>query len=75
MLTQDSRHIARILSKNFAYVFTFENTESVLEGPVPSRGITRMEAGTICEIYVQKYLDKPDTNKTTGPDNLSPRLL
>ncbi len=39
-LTQDSRHMARILNKNFSSVFTIENMESVPVAHASPSGIT-----------------------------------
>ena len=75
VLTRDSRHMAEILNEKFSSVFTIENTETVPESAAPPTGITPLEIGAIREDEVQKYLDNLDTNKSTGPDNLSPRLL
>ncbi len=74
-LTQDNRHMARILNKNFSSVFTIENTESVPVGNAPPSGITPLEINTISKHEVQKYLDSLDINMSTGHDSLSPRLL
>ncbi len=71
-LNQDSKHMARILNNNFVSVFT---VETIPEGPEPPRGITPLEVDSICDQEVKKYLDNLDTNKSTGHDNLSPRLL
>ncbi len=75
VITNDSKHMVEILNKSFASVFTVENTRSILECPAPPRKITPLEISPINERDVQKYLDKLETNKSTGPDALSPRLL
>ncbi len=54
VLTQDSRQMVEILNKNFASVFTVENTQSVPEGPAPPMGIMPLEIGTIDERVVKK---------------------
>ncbi len=74
-LTQDSKHLAKLLNSNFALVFTTEHKETIPEGPAPPRGITPLEIDAISAQDVKKYLDKLDTNKSMGPDSLSPRLL
>ncbi len=74
-ITQDSKHMAKILNSNVASVFTTEDKETILEGPAPARGITPLEIYAISAEDVKKYLDKLDTNKSMGPDSLSPRLL
>ncbi len=63
-----------ILNKNFAVVFTVENTESIPKNSVASRELTLLEIGSIEEKDLRKYLDKLETNKSTGHGNLSPRL-
>ncbi len=78
VLTQNSKHMASILNKNFASVFTVENTATVPtvpRSPTFARRIEPLEIGTIQEQEVQKYLNKLDINKSTGPDNLTPKLL
>ncbi len=75
VLTQDSKHMVEILNKSFPSVFTVENPRSISECQTPPRGITPLEIGPINERDVQKYLDKLEKNKSTGPDALSPRLL
>ncbi len=78
VLTKDSKQMTGILNKNFASVFTIENTATVPTVPMSptlAREIDPLEIGTIKEQEVQKYLDKLDINKSTGPDNLTPRLL
>lgn len=67
--------MARILSSNFASIFTVEDFETIPEDPDPPRGITPLEIDSIRDQEVKKYLDKLDTNKSTGPDNLSPLLI
>ena len=74
-VTQDSKQMARILNSNFASVFTVENIETMPENPDPPRGITPLKIDSICDQEVKKYLDKLDTNKSPGPDIMSPRLL
>ncbi len=64
-----------ILNKNFTSVFTVENTPTVPKSPVLPRGIEPLEKGAIKEQEFQKYLDKVYISKSTGPDNLTPRLL
>ncbi len=52
VLTQDSKQMAGILNKNFASVFTIENTASVPTvptSPTLARGIEPLEIGTIQE--------------------------
>ncbi len=73
-LTQDNRHMVRILNKKFSSVFTIENMESVPVGTAPPSGVTPLEINTNGEQEVQKYLDSLDVSKSTGPDNLSPKL-
>ncbi len=46
VLTQDSRQMVEILNKNFASLFTVENTQSVPEGPAPPMGITSLQIGS-----------------------------
>ncbi len=74
-LTQDNETMIEILNKNFASVFTVENIESIPENTIAPRGLEPMDIGSIDERDVRKYLDKLETNKFTGPDDLSPRLL
>ncbi len=65
VLTQDSKQMSGILNKNFASVFTVENTATVSTvptSPTLARGIEPLEIGTIHEQEVQKYLDKLDIN-------------
>ncbi len=62
-LTQDSKHMAKILNSNFASVFTTEDKETIPEGPAPPRGITPLEIDAISAQDVIKYLDKLDTKK------------
>ncbi len=69
MLTQDSGQMAKILNTNFASVFTLENREYVPVSPAPPIEITPLEIDNITEQEVQKYLDKLQFNKLTGPDN------
>ncbi len=45
------------------------------ETPTPPRNFEPLEIGTIQEQEVQQLLDKLDANKSTGPDNISARLL
>lgn len=52
-----------------------ENKELIPESPIPQREITLLEIGSFDERNVQKYLYKLKTNKSTGQDELSPRLL
>ncbi len=73
-LTQDSKHMAKILNSNFASVFTIEDKENIPECPDPPRGITPLESDALSTQDMKKYLDKLDTNKSTDPDNLSPRV-
>ncbi len=78
VLTQDGKPMAEILNNKFASVFTVENiatVPTVATSLTFSRGIEPMEIGTIQEQEVQKYFDKLDINKSTGPDNLTPKLL
>ncbi len=75
VLTKDYKQMEEILNRTFASVFTVENTHTVPECPAPPRGLTPLEIGTINEQReVQKYLDKLETSKSTGPNALSPRL-
>ncbi len=74
-LAQDNGHMVEILNKNFASVFTVENTESVPKSPVAPRGQTPLEIGSMDKRDVRKYLDRLKTDKSTGPDDLLPRLL
>ncbi len=74
-LTQDNGRMVEILNKNFASVFTVENTESIPESPIAPRGLEPLDIGSIDERDGRKYLDKLETNNSTGPDDLSPRLL
>jgi ribonuclease P/MRP protein subunit RPP40 len=74
-LTQDSEKMASILNINFASVFTREHEITSPTTPLPPRGIEPLEINTIYEEEVKMYLDTIDTNKSTGPDNLSPRLI
>ncbi len=70
--------MAGLLNKNFASVFTVENTATapmVPTSPTLAKRIEPLEIGTIQEQKVQKYLDKFDINKSTGPNKLTPRLL
>ncbi len=73
--TQDNKQMAEILNKNFASVFTQENTDTIPNTPIPLGDIEPLETGVIQEQEVQKYLDALDANKSTRPDNVSPRLL
>lgn len=66
--------MAATLNRSFTYVFTAENTETVFADPYPPRRIESL-GGTSCEKRVHKYLDKADSNKSTGPDNVFPRVL
>ncbi len=72
---KDNGHMVEILNQNFPSVFTIENRESIPESPIAPRGITLMKIGLIDEKDVRKYLDKPETNKSTGSNGLSPSLL
>ncbi len=74
-LTQNSKHMAKILNSNFASVFTTEDKETIPEGLAPPRRATPLETDAISAQDVKKYLVKLDTNKSMGPDSLSPRLL
>ena len=74
-LIQDSRKMAGILNRNFASVFTIEHMETMPDSPTSQTGVEPLEIGPINEEDVKKYLDSLDTNKSTGPDNISPRLL
>ncbi len=74
-LTQDSKHMSKILNSNFASVFTTEDKETIPEAPVPPSWITPLEIDVISPHDLKKYFDKLDTNKSMGPDSLSPRLL
>ena len=74
-LVQDNKNMAGILNRNFATVFTIENTESMPDSPAPPRGIEPLEINAIYEADVKKYLESLDTNKSTGPDDISPRIL
>ncbi len=67
--------MVEILNKNFASVFSVENTETIPESPIAPRGFEPLDVGSIDERDYRKYLDKLKTNKSTGPDDLSPRLL
>ncbi len=67
--------MAKILNSNFASVFTIEEKENIPECPAPPRGITPLEIDAISAEDVKKYFDKLDMNKSTGHNNLSPRLL
>ncbi len=74
-LTQDSKHMAKILNSNFASVCTTEDKEIIPEGTSQPRGITPLEIDAVSAQDVKKYLDKLDTKKSMGPDSFSPRLL
>ncbi len=74
-LTKDNGRIVEILNENFASVFTIENTESMPDSPIAPRGFEPLDIGSKDERDVKKYLDKLETNKFTGPDDLSFRLL
>ncbi len=75
-LTQDSKHMAKILNRNIASVFITEDKETIPEWPAPPGGITPQEIDAISAIKKnnKKNSDKLDTNKSVGPDSLSPRL-
>ncbi len=75
VLTQDSKQIAGMLNKIFAFGFTVENTSTVPTSPTLPRGSEPLEMGVIQEKEVQKCLDKLNMNKSAGPDYLTPRLL
>ncbi len=67
--------MAEILNTNSASVFTIENLDTVPESSASPIEITPLETDNILEKEVQKYLDKLEVNKSTGPHYLSPRLL
>lgn len=75
MLTQNRKHISRLLDDNFASVFTIENMESSPGGAPPPRKIGPLKADGIREDEIKRYLVKLEANKSTGPDDLSQRLL
>ncbi len=57
-LTQDRKHMAKILNSNFASVFTTDNKETIPEDPAQPRGkITPLEIDAIFTQDVIKYLD------------------
>jgi hypothetical protein len=73
VLISDAKGKADILNKQYASVFTEEDTTSIPDlGPCP---YPKMPTPVIQQIGVQKLLCNLNTNKAAGPDNLSPRFL
>ena len=72
--TEDNKVNANILSEYFSSVFTKEP-----EGDVPVLNYTRVQqdiqAITVTENMVLKFLQTLKTDKSPGPDGLHPRLL
>lgn len=73
--TQYSKHMARILNANFTSIFTAENMENIPKNSSPPREIKLLKIGGIRKPEVKRYLGKLETNKSTRPDDLPPRLL
>lgn len=74
-LTQDCKHVARILNSNLASVFTDEDIKTIPVGQNPLNWITLLESDKICDQEVKNYLHKLDPNKATVPANMLPQLL
>lgn len=56
--------------------FLFKYAETISESPEPPWRITPLVNDSICDREVKKtYMDKLNTNKSTGFDYLFPRLL
>ncbi len=75
VLIQDSEQMVKILNTNFASVFTIENRDTVSVSPALSIEVASLKIDNVTQQKMQKYLDKLQVNKPTGPDNLSLRVV
>ena len=76
ILVSDNKEMAQVLNQTFSKVFTKENDRI----PDPIKIFQGSDEEMLCikEITadeVRKYLRKIDPNKSTGPDDISPRIL
>ena len=73
VLISDAKGKANILNKQYASVFTEEDTGELPDlGPSP---FPKMDNPTITQSGVEKLLHNLNPNKAAGPDKLSPRFL
>ena len=76
-LISDDKGMASVLNSTFSKVFTKESN-TVIPTPLKIFQGPDEEKLVITEIQtneVRKYLQKIDPNKSTGPDDISPRIL
>ena len=73
--TEDEFVMANVLNEYFASVFTDENNSSNLPTPRMYNNNTYLNTCVFHENDILSAINNLKTNKTPGPDQISPRIL
>ena len=76
-LVNNDKEMASILNNTFSSIFTKENSNNLPTPPQMFHGSDDEKLGNINvqSSEIRKYLKTIDVNKSTGPDDISPRIL
>ena len=72
-LVEDDKEMTNIIGSYFKEVFSEEFTGEMPE--MDSQSVNQIGEVNICRMALQKILEKLNTSKSCGPDNLHPHLL